>query len=235
MSSPLEQLCSLLPPHEVFSQGQKEYKDLSMPWSVYAERHPKLVVQPTKLEDLQKLIKLLYDSDLDFGVRNSGTGSVSESDVIVSMKGFKEFTFDEQSAEVLIGAGFEWGEVDALMDERAPGWAVVGARCSWVGVAGSSLVGGLSWLSHEFGLISDPQNLLDMQIVLRDGRAIWASSEPDLMWALRGGGGNFGGSPYALLSENRGGANVGNSCYGAQATSQAVHQVDLRRRPHNTV
>jgi hypothetical protein len=43
------------------------------------------------------------------------------------------------------------------------------------------------------GMISDPQNLLDMQIVLHDGSVLWASEEPDLMWALRGGGGNFGG------------------------------------------
>ena len=60
-------------------------------------------------------------------------------------------------------------------------------------MTGSALVGGLSWLSHEFGMISDPQNLLDMQIVLADGRVLWASEEPELMWALRGGGGNFGG------------------------------------------
>ena len=79
------------------------------------------------------------------------------------------------------------------MEEHAPGYQCVGARCTWVGVSGSALVGGLSWLSHEFGMISDPQNLLDMQVVLRDGKVVWASEEPELMWALRGGGGNFGG------------------------------------------
>jgi hypothetical protein len=80
------------------------------------------------------------------------------------------------------------------MAADAPGWALVGARCGWVGAAGGALVGGYSWLSHEFGLISDPQNLLDAQVVLNDGRVVWASEEDDgaLLWALRGGGGNFG-------------------------------------------
>lgn len=55
------------------------------------------------------------------------------------------------------------------------------------------LIGGLSWLSHEFGLVSDPQNLLDAHIVLGDGRAIWASREADLLWAIRGGRCAFGG------------------------------------------
>jgi hypothetical protein len=63
-----------------------------------------------------------------------------------------------------------------------------------VGVGGSLLTGGVSWLSSELGLGSDPMNLLDAQILLPSGRTLWASQEPDLLWALRGGGGNFGGT-----------------------------------------
>lgn len=189
----LDELRSLLPASEVFTQGQKQYKEQSQPWSSYAELHPNIVVQPTSIDSLQKVVRYLYDSDLDFAVRNTGTGSVSAHDVILSTHGFKDFHFDASSEVVTIGSGFDWGEVDRLMEEMAPGFAVVGARCPWVGVAGSSLVGGLSWLSHEYGMISDPGNLLDMQVVLGDGRVVWAGEEEDLMWALRGGGGNFGG------------------------------------------
>jgi hypothetical protein len=147
---------------------------------------------------MSAVVKALYDSDLDFAIRNTGTGSVSAKDVILSTHGFKSFVFSPEEETVTIGSGFDWGEVDKLMDEKAHGWQVVGARCSWVGVTGSTLVGGLSWLSHEFGMISDPQNLLDMHIVLRDGRVVWAAAdeEMDLMWALRGGGGNFGGESH---------------------------------------
>lgn len=190
----LSHLRTLLPSHEVFEPGSKEYNIQSAPWSTWADQKPTLVLQPTNLDSMSTVVRTLYDSDLDFAIRNTGTGSVSASDVILSTHGFKSFDFSSQDETATIGSGFAWGEVDALMEERAPGWQVVGARCSWVGVTGSSLVGGLSWLSHEFGMISDPQNLLDMQVVLKDGRVVWAAAEgeEDLMWALRGGGGNFG-------------------------------------------
>lgn len=60
----------------------------------------------------------------------------------------------------------------------------------------------ISWLSHEFGLGTDPQNLLDAHVVLPDGRSLWASTEPDLLWALRGGGGNFGGQAILYPLDN---------------------------------
>lgn len=193
----LNHLHTLLPASEIFTPdtSPETYKAQSATWSTWADKHPSLVLQPTTLASLSAVIKALYNGTLDFAVRNTGTGSVSAEDVILSTHGFKSFNFSPEKEEVLIGAGLDWGEVDALMEARAPGWQVVGARCSWVGVAGSSLVGGLSWLSHEFGMISDPQNLLDMQVVLGDGRVVWASEEGEgeLMWALRGGGGNFGG------------------------------------------
>ncbi|KAK3067997.1 hypothetical protein LTR53_014769 [Teratosphaeriaceae sp. CCFEE 6253] len=193
MASQLQDLRALLPASEVFEQGQPQYREQSEPWSKHAELHPRLVVQPATLDTMQKVVKHLYDSDLDFAVRNTGTGSVSARDVILSTHGLKSFSFDQNAETVTIGSGFDWGEIDKLMEDRAPGYVVVGARCPWVGVAGSSLVGGLSWLSHEFGMISDPQNLLDAQVVLRDGKAVWAGQDdPDLMFALRGGGGNFG-------------------------------------------
>lgn len=144
----LQHLRTLLPVSEVFDQTSPSYKDASAPWSVWADRKPTLVVEPTSLDGMSAIVKALYESSLDFGIRNTGTGSVSAEDVILSTHGFKAFHFDHVSETATLGSGFDWGEVDALMTERAPGYQVVGARCSWVGVAGSSLVGGLSWLSQ---------------------------------------------------------------------------------------
>lgn len=151
MSSQLDQLRSLLSPSEVIERDSPGYKTAAAPWSVWADQRPPLAVQPTSLPVISEVVKFLYNSDLDFAIRNTGTGSVSAKDVILSTHGFKDFAFDQESETLTIGSGFSWGEVDRLMEEKTFGWQVVGARCSWVGVAGSSLVGGLSWLSHEYG------------------------------------------------------------------------------------
>ncbi|KAM0718754.1 hypothetical protein Q7P37_005825 [Cladosporium fusiforme] len=194
MSDRIETLKVLLSPSEIHSPGTPEYKTQSLPWSAHAEAHPKLVVTPNSLPSLQKVVKQLYsDTSIDFAVRNTGTGCASARDVILSMHGFKGFTFDADAETATLGAGLDWSEAESLMAQHAPGWALVGARCGWVGVAGGALVGGYSWLSHEFGLVSDPQNLLDVQIILGDGRVVWAGEEdPELLWGMRGGGGNFG-------------------------------------------
>lgn len=63
---------------------------------------------------------------------------------------------------------------------------VVACRTPSIGVGGSTLCGGYSWLSGEYGCVSDPANLLDAQVVKLDGTVKWASEEPDLLWALRG-------------------------------------------------
>ena len=64
-------------------------------------------------------------------------------------------------------------------------------RDTSVGVGGGTLQGGIGWMSSEYGLASNPQNMLDAQVVKMNEQVLWASGEPDLLWALRGGGGNF--------------------------------------------
>ncbi|KAM3425440.1 hypothetical protein BST61_g7386 [Cercospora zeina] len=179
--SQLDELKKICPTYYI--RGQPEYQEQKKPWSIAANRNPTLNV-----------VKHLYSSILDFAIRSTGTGSSSAHDVILSTQGFKSFEFDPGTEIATVGAGISWGEVDKLVDFHAPGYGAVAARCPWVGVAGCPMAGGFSWLSHEHGLVSDPQNLIDAQVVLRDGRVVWAKAdgEDDLVWGLRGGGGNFG-------------------------------------------
>jgi hypothetical protein len=85
----------MLPLSEIHEPGTPSHRAQSLPWSQHAEANPRLVVTPSTLTSLQSTLKLLYeDPTLDFAVRNTGTGSASARDVILSMQGFKDFAFD---------------------------------------------------------------------------------------------------------------------------------------------
>ncbi|GME66435.1 FAD linked oxidase [Neofusicoccum parvum] len=185
-------IAEILPQEEIINPPSEVYLKESKVWAAQKQRHPSVVLRPSSVEKLQKLVPYLYESGLDFAIRCGGIGSSSAKDVVVSMKAFDSFQYSAEDHTVIFGAGSTWGQVEQKLEEAAPGRVVVSARVPWVGVAGSTLSGCISWIGTEFGLAADPHNMLDVEIVLRDGRRIWASSEPDLLWALRGGGGNFG-------------------------------------------
>jgi FAD/FMN-containing dehydrogenase len=84
--------------------------------------------------------------------------------------------------------------IDALTS-----FVAVSVRTPCVGVGGSILGGGYSWLSSEYGLTSDPVNLLDAQVVKVDGAVLWASEDPDLFFALRGAYGFAGMSLHYVV------------------------------------
>lgn len=88
------------------------------------------------------------------------------------------------------------------------------------------LAGGIGWLSSEYGLASDPHNMLDAQIVKINGDITWASEEPDILWALRGGGGGFAGNIHRSCSVSK--LTKDNSGYCVQAEGLQVSYVDLQ-------
>ena len=190
--SELTQLKAFLSPDEIVSDKSPNYEAASKTWAIQANKHPSVVVIPKTLETLSKVVSFANNSSLDIGVRCTGIGSATAKHVLISLSAFKSFSFDHDEETITFEAGHNWGEIDEKMEQHAPGYASVSARCTYVGVGGSILHGGQSWLSSEYGLACDPQNLLDAQVVKMDGSIVWASHEPDLIWALRGGGGGFG-------------------------------------------
>ncbi|KAI4717934.1 FAD binding domain-containing protein [Aureobasidium sp. EXF-10727] len=187
-TSELHIINTILDSSEIIPSSSPQYKSESQTWQAHRNLHPKILAAPRSLKTLSALVAFLAASDLDWAVRCQGIGDASAKDVLVSLSGFKEFAFDQSSESITVGAGCSWGEVEINLEEKAPGYQAVSARCSFVGVSGMLLHGGLSWISSTYGLGSDPQNFLDAQVIKLDGSVVWASEEPDLLFALRGGG-----------------------------------------------
>ncbi|RAK90233.1 FAD binding domain-containing protein [Aspergillus costaricaensis CBS 115574] len=188
----LKMLESFLSPGEIIRPTSPDYQSKVETWAAQKQLNPHIVLRPTTVDSLSKAIAYLYSTNLDFAIYGHGFMSASASDVLVNMSAFNGFHLDRNSELATVGAGQTWSDVYRKLNEVAPEYGIVGARTPCVGVAGTIISGGFSWLSREYGCISDPANMLDAKVVKYDGSVVWASSEPDLLWALRGGGGGFG-------------------------------------------
>jgi FAD/FMN-containing dehydrogenase len=116
----IEKLKSLLSAPELITPDQPSYHSKSQVWCAQKDLHPKLVIEPSSPESLAQCLQFLSQSSLHFDVRTSGTGSATAKDVLISMAAFKEFEFDREKEEVVLGAGCLWSEYYKWMEEVAP-------------------------------------------------------------------------------------------------------------------
>jgi hypothetical protein len=222
----INQLKLLLSPSEIITPTSPSFTAESIPWAIQKDLKPSLVVRPASLESLSKILKFLSTSTLDFTVRSQGFGSASAKDVIISLTAFDSFELDLKNEVLTLGAGQNWGEYYEKMEKAAPGHSIVACRTPSIGVGGSTLCGGFSWLSGEYGCVSDPANMLDAQVAKLDGSVKWASEEPELLWALRGTVTGFAGIfPPRLRHETS--THKGHSGHGLQISGPALYTEDL--------
>ncbi|KAI1029281.1 hypothetical protein LB504_010717 [Fusarium proliferatum] len=195
----LEPLTRELDSKALITQSHPDYGLHVIPFSTKKDLRPPVVTAPSETEALAKVIGFLYKSKLDFHIRGQGFGSPSAQDVMVSLLRFTSFEYDSTRKLATIGTGATWVKVAKNMQQVDPGHSVAVARTPSVGVGGSILHGGYSWMTSEFGCISDPVNFIDAEVVKYDGTVTMASAEPDLLWALRGSGGGFGVMTKAIV------------------------------------
>jgi hypothetical protein len=163
-------------------------------WNAAVDLRPAVVVQAHTTREVQDAIRVARDRGLPLSVLGGGHDwagrAVRDGGLVIDLSGMRTVTVDAPGRVATVSGGATAAEV---MAATAPHKLVAAAgNCGGVGMAGLTLGGGYGPLNGRFGLASD--NLVGAEVVLADGRvvAVDANHEPELFWALRGGGGNFG-------------------------------------------
>ncbi|WP_155763051.1 FAD-binding oxidoreductase, partial [Mycobacterium colombiense] len=168
--------------------------DAPLIWNAAAQHRPALIVRPESSLDVQVAIRVARDRGMRLSVLGGGHDwagrAVCDGGLVIDMSGMRSVTVDTRARVATVGGGVIAAD---LIEAVAPhGLVAATGNCGGVGMTGLTLGGGYGPLNGRFGLALD--NLLGAEVVLADGRSVTADAthEPELFWALRGGGGNFG-------------------------------------------
>jgi len=174
--------------------GDDGYDAARSIWNAGIDRRPALIARCQSPADVATALAHAQRSGLEVGVRggghNYGGAAVPEDGLMIDLRGLDQVIVDPAAQRARCGGGATQAQLDGAAQEH--GLAVTGGTISHTGVGGLTLGGGMGWLTRRCGLAID--NLVSAEVVLPDGRCVRATDneDPDLLWALKGGGGNFG-------------------------------------------
>lgn len=163
-------------------------------WNGYIDKHPALIAQCSGTADVIDAVKFAHKEDIEVSIRGGGhnvSGSaLCDNGMVIDLSKMRGIHVDATQKLARVQGGATWGDLDR--ETQVFGLAAPGGVVSTTGIAGLTLGGGLGYLRKKHGLSCD--NLRSVEIVTADGTLLTASKKenPDLFWALRGGGGNFG-------------------------------------------
>ncbi len=179
---------------ELIQPGDPNYDEARKVYNGMIDRRPALIVCCADAADVMTAVNFARENDLLVAVRGGGHHGaglgVCDDGIVIDLSHMKGVRVDPVARTALVFGGSTWGEVDHAT--HAFGLATPSGIVATTGVGGLTLGGGLGHLTRQLGMTID--NLLAADIVLADGRLVTASADsyPDLFWAIRGGGGNFG-------------------------------------------
>ena len=179
---------------ELVRRDSPTFDQVRQIWNGMIDCRPALIVRCRTAEDVQRAVRFCAENKLLVSIRGGGHNiaglSIRDDAVMIDLSAMKAVDVNAGARRVVVEAGATLADLDAAT--QAHGLAVPLGINSTTGIAGLTLGGGFGWISRRFGLTID--NLRSAAMVTADGQMRHAStdSEPDLFWAIRGGGGNFG-------------------------------------------
>ena len=178
---------------DIIEPGGAEYESASR--TVVASGSPAHVLRPKSAGDVQAGVRFAASAGLLLSVRGGGHGfagfGTNDGGVVIDLSDLADVEIiDKERHLVRIGGGATWGEVAAALGPH--GLAISSGDTKSVGVGGLTLTGGIGWKVRKYGLALD--NVVAAEVVTANGEVVHASAQknPELFWAIRGGGGNFG-------------------------------------------
>jgi FAD binding domain-containing protein/berberine-like enzyme len=179
---------------EQLRPGDAGYDEARVLWNGLFDRHPALIARCISTDDVVAAVNYGRENGLEIAVRSGGHSAAGHSSVddalVIDLSQMKRIDIDPDKQTCVAQPGLTWAEFDGATQMH--GLAVTGGRFSTTGISGLILASGSGWLERKCGLTAD--NLISAEVVTADGRVLRASENenPDLFWAIRGGGGNFG-------------------------------------------
>ncbi len=179
---------------EIILPSDAKYAESRTIYNAMIDKRPGLIVKCKNQKDVIKAVNFARKESLEVSIRSgghSGPGlALVDGGMVIDLSLMKSIHVDPENKTARVEPGCTWGEVDRATNEF--GLATVSGVVSTTGVGGLTLGGGHGYLTRKYGLTID--NLISADVVLADGTFIHTNEDknPDLFWALRGGGGNFG-------------------------------------------
>src|SRR5215210_3384987 len=178
----------------VIAPGDLDYDRARTVFYGGVDRHPAVIIKVADVNDVSRVVNLARESGLELAVRSGGHSiaghSVTGGGIVLDLSNMKDLQIDPESRTAWAETGLTAGEVTTAVAAHrlAVGFGDTGS----VGIGGLTLGGGVGYLVRKYGLTID--SLLAAEVVTADGqiRHVDEQTHPDLFWAIRGGGGNFG-------------------------------------------
>ncbi|MFJ9731484.1 FAD-binding oxidoreductase [Streptomyces sp. NPDC101169] len=179
---------------DVFAPSDPGYDEARAVFNAMIDRRPAVIAQCAGPADVVRAVRFARDLDLPVAVRGGGHSvsgtALGDGAVVVDLRRMHQVTVDPAAQAVRVEGGATMSHLDRATQPH--GLATTGGRASTTGVGGFVLGGGTGWLDRTFGYAAD--NLLGVELVTADAERVHAGADenPELFWALHGGGGNFG-------------------------------------------